>query len=192
MLIPTSIIKPCIYGIIAPHGFTDFIHAKQFNIIHKLSHIYVSNLGLQYFTTLIHIDYLYNILFLLTSAIHFRHDMPYINYGKKGKEYQLILSLLLITSFPYLSFNFFIGYMTLIHTPNHYKMSWDYIKKDKCISLFLLIVTIGFFYKMDFMNNKISIFNGITQAIVVSHIMYQEKYIFTDYNQTIMNYINKN
>jgi len=192
MLIPSSIIKPCIYGIVAPHGLTDFIHAKQFNIIHKLSQIYVSNLGLQFLTTQIHIGIIYNILFLVASTIHFRHDMPFINYNNKGKEYQVLQSLLLIACFPNLSLDFFILYMTCIHTPNHYKMSWNYIKNDKLISLFLLFITIGFFYKVDFMNQEVSVFNGITQAIVVSHIMYQEKYIFTDYNETVTNYINKN
>lgn len=81
--------------------------------------------------------------------------------------------------------------MIFIHTPNHYKMAWDYIKNDKFTMLFLLIITIGFFNQIDFMNNELSVFNGISQSIIVSHIMYQEKYIYKDYNDTVIKYNNK-
>lgn len=190
MLIPYSIVKQCIYCIISPHGLTDFIHAKQFNIVHKLSQIYVGNLGIQYITSQLHIEYLYNIIFLMASAIHFRNDMPLINYNNKGKQYQLLLSSLLVSSFPYLSFDFFLLYMTCIHTPNHYKMSWSYINNNVLLTSGLLIATILFFYKVDFMNNDLSLFSGVSQSVIVSHIMYQEKFVFPDYNETISRYSN--
>ena len=72
--------------------------------------------------------------------------------------------------------------MTFIHIPNHFKLNNFHIKKLKILNFFLYtgLIFIFSFNKFDVLNN-IYILNNII-SIILSHVIYQEKYILTNNN----------
>lgn len=165
--------------IIAPHGITDLVHAyvndkKQqlykINLICLLggSFLYISNY-----------DNLLHFIFLIASAIHFRHDFP-VN----SKPLKLILSSLLVVNAEKIGMALFLMYMTFIHVPNHYMLNSKLIKENFRYSFISILgVTILFFLVG---NNTPDLFYNehvycLSKSLIISHILYEEKYIHKDF-----------
>lgn len=169
-----------INGIIAPHGITDLLHAQQNNYLPKLYKINI----LSVLTSLICHKVNRNILngmFILSSIIHFRHDMPKImNFPR------FIMSSFLIFGFFFLKLTFFLFYMCVIHVPNHYKMSWNFLKKNKVSFFFTTFVsTLLFLNGGDYFDNYLhnSLVFSIIKSLIISHIIYGELFIHLSKNE---------
>ena len=173
MLITKAISKKLITGIIAPHGMTDLIHAVQnknvpylklINLGSFLSSFAIYSLNNRYF------DY----FFYIISAIHFRHDFPKIKNLPR-----VFLSVALLTFFATFNSNLFLFYMVLVHVPNHYRINWNYLKKDK---LFTVVILTFFTYLLLYFGEKKFIYNKeletLYKGLILSHIVYQEVFIF--------------
>ena len=68
--------------------------------------------------------------------------------------------------------------MSLIHVPLHYKENWWHIKKKPLIN-FILIVTVTIFSNVIYENyilTKNNLISQFVKSIVISHIIYNEKY----------------
>lgn len=172
MIINPLIKKAIVKNIIAPHGITDIIHSVNNNTTKKLLFINSATCSSSiFFNNDLFYDNGINIIFLLTSIIHFRHDMPYISNIPR----YIISSILLLSI--YYNHDIFYLYMTCLHVPNHYKFNYKYIKKNIFINIFL----IGLFtYGINILDNYIlytSFIRNIIKNIVISHILYQELYV---------------
>ena len=73
--------------------------------------------------------------------------------------------------------------MLFIHVPNHYKLNWTFFKKDKTFTASIITLTTIIFLligeKYDnliYTSYMIDLFKGI----IISHIVYEEMYIFKD------------
>ena len=173
MLLPNPMIKNIITGIIAPHGITDLVHAKQNNLLPELYTINIVSvlgaMGLEH-----NAETLLNVIFYTISIYHFRNDMPKIKDCN-----QTILSTLMILSFFAINPNIFLYYMVFIHVPNHYLMSWNMMSKDKKLSV--LIISLTTLISMVLGNTKLieyEIVDTIAKGLIFSHIIYEEAYIF--------------
>lgn len=180
MLLTKPIIKYLTQGVIAPHGMTDLIHAQQNNLSSQLYQInalsIVSSLLLNKFNQ----DIL-NDLFFLSSIIHFRHDMP-----KIMKLPRYFLSFFMIFSFLFIKMDLFMYYMIFIHVPNHYKMSWSYLKNEKWRSFFTLLISTLLFIKggqLFDMNLLKPLPLNLIKGLIISHIIYEEVYIHKNKNK---------
>ena len=177
MLLKPVILKHLTTTLIGPHGITDIIHANNTNIMPELSKTYGSIVGSSIIISQMNLSILLDALFLISSIIHFRRDMPEIG---KIPRYVWSSSLLLTTqSYP----EFFILYMLIIHVPHHYKMNWKYMKQTPNFSILLLIITsclMGFIGNSIDANVNIELVMTITKGIIISHIVYEEKYIFDE------------
>lgn len=112
--------------------------------------------------------------FLISSVIHFRHDMPKVF---PNSEYGISL-LLLLTSICY-NHDIFFVYMLLSHVPRHYYMNKNVIKENMKFNISLLfLTTISFLYVSHTFNvfDSTIIYN-LLQGIVISHVLYEELYI---------------
>ena len=72
--------------------------------------------------------------------------------------------------------------MSFIHVPNHYKINWDLMKKLPLQSVGLLSSStfiIMFLGQQFYMENNM-LMNDVLKGIIVSHILYEELYIFND------------
>ena len=173
MLITNPLIKNVITGIIAPHGVTDLVHAKQNKLLPELYTINICSVlgaaGLDH-----NASTLLDILFYGMSIYHFRNDMP-----KTKMANQSMMAALMIISFFAINPTIFLYYMVFIHVPNHYLMSWNMLEKDKQISIIILSMT-----------TLISMLIGhsplieshwtdvISKGLIFSHIIYEEAFIF--------------
>lgn len=172
MIINHLIRKRIITNIIAPHGITDIMHSVNNNTTKQLLFINSATCSSSIF---FNSDFYYNnginIIFLLTSIIHFRHEMPFISNVPR----YIISSILLLSI--YYNHDIFFLYMACLHVPNHYKMSYKYIKKNLLINIFL----IGLFtYGIIILDDNIiynSLIINIFKNVVISHIIYQELYV---------------
>jgi len=177
MIIHSKILlfKYAINGIIAPHGITDIIHARQYNKIPQLININCITTGYCLLLNKLNLKFISNISFILLSIIHFRRDFPKIRFIPK--YIFSLLSLLYIISNP----DKLIYYMILVHVPNHYKLNWNYIKINLKPNLsFLCLTSLLFIFIghnfLIFTKNKI-VFDLI-KSIIISHIIYGEFYIY--------------
>lgn len=187
MIIPKPIIhnllihKPIIYTnivstIIAPHGITDIIHSYQQNKTKELLLVNTCVTTTSYLLSLQ--DSLINIVdisFIISTIIHFRHDIHCILNVPK----YIWSSLLLLISI-YISHDLFYFYMCFIHVPKHYHFNIQYIKKNITIN-FLIILTTTFisnnlFLLIDDIYDY-PIILSISKGIIISHILYEELYI---------------
>jgi len=187
MFVPSSIAKKAILGVISPHGSTDLIHASQNGLVPKLFQIQAVNMFIT--QTLHQLDQgrILDVTFFFLSALHFRHDIKLLN---KVPRAALILFLFNVPEFlltwflcgiPELNIkDIFLMYMTVVHVPNHYRMSWNFIKKQKGLSAlfigFVSFVFLQFGKYLDMNNLSIEIIN-LAKAFVISHIIYNERYI---------------
>ena len=71
--------------------------------------------------------------------------------------------------------------MVFIHVPHHYKLNWNYIKKDKKLSLLLILFSTLI---IELFGQNIDIFNinesfmSVIKGIIMSHVIYEEMNIF--------------
>lgn len=175
MLITNPITRTIITGIIAPHGITDLVHAKENKLLPELYTInIVSVLGTFALDT--NAKIILDILFYTTACYHFRNDMPKI--PEIGN--QTVLSALMLLAFLTFEPSLFLYYMIFIHVPNHYLMNWSLLSKHKKYSIIVIALT-----------TMISIIAGetsgvmeshmvetISKGLIISHILYEETYIF--------------
>ena len=176
LILKPIILQKALSTVIAPHGITDLIHANQHNITTELLHI--NGFTMVYSHVLHFTDQnILGTLFLLSSIIHFRHDMPRVLGIPR-----FIWSSLLISLFSAYNMAFY-PFMILIHVPNHYRINWQYIKKNMSRNLqFLFLFTLFSSFLGDFVFDKLLTGYVIDMAkgIVIAHIIYEELHIHKD------------
>ena len=169
--------------IIGPHGITDLLHAYHNNNMNSLINIYTGTTTMTVFSELVHHDYdnidISNGIFVISSILHFRHDIQEIKLGS------IILSPLLVSSLfimftPLLGKEIFYIYMCCIHVPSHYMKCIDFIKKD-IVKFMGLLCTTSFFefvimsdYEIDCLPQIIWI---IVKTLIIAHVIYNELYL---------------
>ena len=136
MIIPSTIAQKAILGVISPHGSTDIIHASQNGLVPKLFQIQAVNVFITQSLQQLDQGRILDVAFFFLSALHFRHDFRFVKSVPKAA---LILLMFNIPEFAITWFlcgvpefnlkDVFLFYMTMIHVPNHYRMSWKFIKK---------------------------------------------------------------
>lgn len=161
--------------IIGPHGITDLIHAFEYKKIINLLVTYGICLTFSKFIQINKYENIMNNLFLLLSALHFRHDIPV-----KNNYLQFFLTLLFVLNLNTIGTNTFLIYMTFLHVPNHYLTYSKLIEKHNKLS-YLCIFSISFILCTINYNNNF-LFNykmkHVFQGLIIGHIMYEE--IFTN------------
>ncbi len=181
MLIKPILLKHLTTTLIGPHGITDIIHANNTNLIPEMTQTYGSVIGSTVVLSQMNMTPFIDILFFIGSVIHFRIDMPEIKRIPRFMLSSLLLSFTIIHC-P----DLFMLYMLAIHVPHHYSMNWDYMKKTPKFSVILLIVTstlMGIIGNSFEPNEHMDLIIAITKGIILSHIAYEEMYIFE--NNTI-------
>jgi len=187
MIIPSIVIKKAILGIISPHGSTDIIHASQNGLVPKLFQIQAVNILITQSLQQLNQGKILDVIFFFLSAVHFRHDLQLLNKIPKAA---LIIILFNIPEFAITWFlcgvpefnvkSMLLFYMTMIHVPNHYHMSWSFIKKQKRLTAlvvgFVTFIFLQFGKYFDMNNISVKIMN-LAKAFVISHIIYNERYI---------------
>lgn len=188
-LLSKKFITNAMTGIVSPHGMTDYIHAKKFGFLPELYKINLSIISGGYFLNVLHMQPLIHLLFLVSSAVHFRNDMPTIRIKTvHPKLLQLFFSSAFVGSLHFIPFEYFVIYMLCVHTPNHYAMAWNYIK-DNLEETFGLVIGLGFLLsQINYVQNIPSDFLIFLQTLVISHIVYQEVYVFSDYKEIVERY----
>lgn len=181
MLIPytlqtsfNNIIPVLTTAVIAPHGMTDLIHAENNNKVMQLFRINILCVASSMLFHIANFDTLTNILFMTSSAIHFRHDFPI-----KNEFLKLCASSFLVLNAQKIGMDIFILYMCFIHVPNHYTIYKNMIKENfsKSFSYILIcaIVTTFYFYSNGELMYDENVFT-ISKALIISHILYEELY----------------
>ena len=160
--------------VIAPHGITDLIHAEENNKLIQLFRINILSFAGSIILNLIHLDNMTNFIFMISSAIHFRHDFP-----TKNNLMQIFGSSLLVLSTKTIGIELFIIYMCFIHVPNHYRIYENLIKKNimkSCvyISLVAIVSTCLIFSDISMIENE-NVYT-ISKALIISHVIYEELY----------------
>lgn len=177
MIIPGPIQKGIITSIIAPHGITDLIHAAQNNNTKNLltlkSACILTSIGASQQHL---INFGFNLFFILGTIGHFSHDVSFLSHSNIiHKKY--IVTIITLLSFMVNS-NFFFAYMILIHVPNHYRINWEFIKKNKQFNLSLIAMfTISSIVFGHYRNIYTPLLSSIYKGVIMSHIIYQERYI---------------
>jgi len=189
LLLSKKFITNAMTGIVSPHGITDYIHAKKFGFLQELYKINLGIVSSGYFLNVLQMQPLINLLFLISSAIHFRNDMPTIRIKTVNpKLLQLVFSSAFVGSLHFIPFEYFIIYMLCVHTPNHYFMAWNYIK-DNLEETIGLVSGFGFLLsQLNCVGNISSNFLTFLQTLVISHIVYQEIYVFSEYKEIVERY----
>lgn len=179
ILLPSYHIKHKILtDVVAPHGITDLLHAVQNNNTRNLlsmnTFCVLSSFGLSQneVTT-----FGLNLLFIVSSVVHFRHDFPVLFKCDDNKVQQFVLSFMTIFTF-LINHNVFFYYMCFIHVPNHYYFNRQVIAKRKLINLsFILSFTLFLSFVGSYQFALNPSFYPLYKGIVISHVMYQEIYI---------------
>jgi hypothetical protein len=188
MIIPANIAKKAILGVISPHGSTDLIHASQNGLVPKLFQIQAVNVFITQVLQQLNQGRILDVAFFFLSAMHFRHDLRIVKSIPKAA---LILFLFNVPEFAITWFlcgvpefnlkDVFLFYMTMIHVPNHYRMSWKFIKKQKRLTALLVgsatFIFLQFGKYLDMNNISVELVN-LAKAFVISHIIYNERYVY--------------
>lgn len=158
--------------IIGPHGITDLIHAIEYKKIFKLLSVYGSSVTFFRFMQINSYENTMNSIFLMISALHFRHDVPLQN-----NFMQLFFTILFTMNLDKIGFPLFLVYMSFLHVPNHYLTYSDLIKKRKRLSylsiLFIsIILSCTTYNTMNLYNNK----KYLLEGFITGHIIYEELY----------------
>lgn len=182
--------KYALHHIIAPHGLTDIIHAIEFKKIPDLIITYSTSFGVHYVLNYCNKQKINVLLFLLSSAFHFRLDMPYLHHNKLYKPFvQLFESVLLIFFFVLGNIHSYYGfllYMCIFHVPNHYRMNFQYLWKNGNMTLFLF----SLFHLFSYISMKkmhIEKYKLFFQSIIVGHIFYHEFCVRNDIKNALEN-----
>ena len=173
MIIPSSFVKTKILTtIIAPHGITNLIHGiqcKKMKPLLAINTLCVSGSVLSGNTH--HIN---DIIFLIGSVVHFRHDFEFL---QKNQKITTMCSIFIIFLFSLYN-DLFFPYMTGLHVPNHYANNWEYIKQNKFRNLTIIL---GFTIITTLFGNNIiyhpDILYQIYKGIVISHVIYEECFV---------------
>jgi hypothetical protein len=179
MILPIKslLMKYTITGLIAPHGMTDYIHAFKNNTLLELNGLYALTTGS--FVLLDQIDQsaLINIIFIFSSIFHFQRDVPL----EKKPQRCFIITMFFLFCF-LVNNEFLLYYMSVVHVPNHYRINWDLMKKLPLQSIGLLSVSTFLIMVLgqQFYSEENMLMNDVLKGIVVSHILYEELYIFND------------
>lgn len=154
--------------VVPAHGSIDVIHAidekkiKNYVAANLISYVSIPLIEAQGVDTLP--------LFLIASAIHFRHQFNFVK-----EPGNLVLSSLLVSqsiNHPELVYFF----ITFIHTPDQYNCHKDEILRNKPLSIILIpSLTVASVLMAPALNN-LSGWDGsvFVKATIVAHIIYQE------------------
>lgn len=172
-------ITPLINGVVvAPHGITDLFHAYEYNNINNLIKIYLGSLIFMEISNFIQNDFhniqLLDSVFFSSSICHFKHDMP---FQKKNKITSYILSIILVSSTYIISIDVFTIYMALVHVPRHYIKCWNFIKNKNLLLMSIILLSYPGYYVIDNLNNLNKDIISIIEAVIIGHVIYNEKYI---------------
>ena len=171
-----------ISGIIAPHGMTDLFHARQNNYVKQLLSINIACASSSLMLNTIHDPYfILDASFLISSIIHFRHDMPQVF---PNSEYSTSLLLVFLSLF--YNHDIFFVYMLIFHVPHHYYMNKDVIKENMNFNIGILLLTtiscLSGIRVFDIFDSSLLI--DLSKGIVISHILYEELYIHKNNSNT--------
>lgn len=179
MILPIKslLIKYTTTGLIAPHGMTDYIHAFKNNTLLELNGLYALTTGSFVLLDQIDQSMLINILFIFSSIFHFQRDIPLQNKSQRCFTITMFFLFCFLVNTEFLLY-----YMSFIHVPNHYKINWDLMKKLPLQSVGLLSTStfIIMFLGQQFYIENNMLMNDVLKGIIVSHILYEELYIFND------------
>lgn len=175
IIIP-NILKYSSAIIIAPHGITDIIHAQQNNLSSYLTLINILSTSFFFILSKFNLSNIGFHIFLLFSIFHFQRDF----FILKNTLLQFILSSIIVYC-NYISPKIIFFYLFFFHVPNHYIQSWNFLKLNPYKSFF--IISIFTFLSVNIThfclnnNSHNSFIENIIKGIIISHIIYQEKFI---------------
>ena len=158
-------------GIIAPHGITDFIHAVNKKDCFPLLLTYGVSICVSQKLTPIILNSIYQLPLCIASLIHFHRDFELLFPNKYLSFIGNITNLYLSIQYPD---PYLYVYMCLLHVPNHYRMSWVYVKNHKWLTI-LSILSSSFIIKMMMRVNHLWYPSII--GIIIGHIVYGELFI---------------
>lgn len=165
--------------IIGPHGMTDFIHANKYKIIDKLYRINMGTVAVTFGCHMIHQDALVNALFLASSVIHFRNDMPFFGTSNSTKAaLQTTMSGMLVASGTFLSWDVFMYYMLFIHVPNHYRIQYPHIKHALPQTIMLVGGLASILTAIGYSPLENPYLDWFSKGLIIAHVIYEEVYIF--------------
>lgn len=160
--------------VIAPHGITDLIHAEENNKLIQLFRINILSFAGSIILHLINLDNLTNFMFMISSAIHFRHDFP-----TKNNLIKILGSSLLVLNTKIIGVELFIIYMCFIHVPNHYRIYQNLIKENmmrSCVYILLVAIVSTYLIFSDVSMIENENVYTISKALIISHVIYEELY----------------
>ena len=178
LLLKPLIVKHITNGVIAPHGITDMLHARCENKMKELTLTYGTTIVSSYLLSDVGMGMAVNMLFFMLSVVHFRRDMPII---KNIPRY--IWSFLFLQYATTSNIELFFLYMVCLHVPNHYRLNWNYIKQNGKMSAVVIIgatVFLDWFGRDTYDLVVNDGFMSIAKGIVMSHVIYDEFFIFND------------
>ena len=182
LLLSKPFVAKAVSCIIAPHGMTDYIHAKKFGYLEELYKINLSMIASGLLLNRCNMYYIIQTCFLLASVIHFRNDMPLILNNKK---LQVVFSTIFVGSMHFIPSEYFVLYMLFVHVPNHYRLAWNYVKDNLEETIFLIISIGAILSKINKIDNFSLDLLTCVHTLVISHIIYQEKYVFPEYKKLV-------
>ena len=172
MILQPLLIKQLITTVIAPHGMTDLIHAKLYNTTDTLYTINSVNFGATLLLESAHVPYVMDIAFIISSIIHFRHDMPTF----KSVDPMWISAIFVALTVTF-QVDLFMAFMVAVHVPNHYKMNWKFIETDVPNNVALLLLSTLVFSQFTGLPDDIlfsPFLMDISKGFIISHILYEE------------------
>jgi len=184
MIIPFSSIHQVIMKyapavVVAPHGMTDLIHARKYRVVEELYRINMGAVMGAFACHHFHHDSIITGLFLVSSAIHFRNDMPgFGTVGSQRTAIQLTLSSALIATSTIISWDAFMYYMIFIHVPNHYRINYMHIKDTKCLTALMVSGLAGVLVALSYSPIQDPYMDWATKALIIAHVIYEEVHIF--------------
>ena len=150
--------------IIAPHGITDIVHAhvnKQYPV---LLGAYAGSTTTGWLLHTTHNDLYLCGVFGVLSIVHFRNDFVL----PKWILSTIVLALMVVPS----PVDALLFYMVALHVPNHYRMAWPYVAKEKLLTTVLLYGT-GVWCD-HFLVQTMVAQPYLILSLVIGHVVYQE------------------
>lgn len=178
-------------NVIAPHGISDLSHSILTERLPQLMTINAMTIVGSKLITPFNKNILLDIIFVVSSIVHFRKDFPKIKINYNTIPNWVLCSVFLLGCVfaeykinSDLGVNMFLSYMTFLHVPNHYRFNWKYIKKNIILNLFLLTsfpVLFNLILKYFKINVSGNSFINLMKAFIISHIIYDELYVADKY-----------
>ena len=181
-IIEPNVIKYTTFGIIAPHGITDIIHAMLNKNVKILTIINILSVSTFYILSKLKLHKINFDIFLFGSIIHFQRDF----FIFKNKILQYLFSSVIVYS-NYINNIIIYFYLLLFHVPIHYLQSFKFLIQKPYLSFFIisfftyLSVMSSYFFVDENENIKNSKNSNLTQeiikGIIIAHVLYQEKFV---------------